>query len=238
MSFNICGKGEYAMEHVYEGKTKSVFRLDDGTYLLRMKDDVTGENGQIDPGANSLMGELAGMGHASLRMSRYYFKLINSKGIPTHYLDSNLEDNVMIVKPAATFGDGLECICRFRVYGSFYKRYARYAEKGQLLDSLFEITLKDDERGDPPISKDSLAQLGIMSAEEYAQVSSLTRQISNIVKQDLAAKGLELYDIKFEFGKIDGQVVLIDDISGGNMRVFKDGQQVGPLELAEIVTAE
>jgi len=224
------------LQHVYEGKTKSVFKLDDGNYLLKMKDDVTGENGQIDPGANSLMGTLEGMGNASLRMSRYYFELLRQKGIPTHYIDANLEDNTMIVKPATTFGDGLEIICRFKVYGSFLKRYARYAKKEQDLDELVEVTLKDDERGDPPINEEALVQLNLMTHEEFALVTDMTRKIARIIKDDLAAKGLVLYDIKFEFGRVEGQVMVIDDISGGNMRVFKDGRQVDPLELAVLVT--
>jgi len=224
------------LQHVYEGKTKSVFKLDDGNYLLKMKDDVTGENGQIDPGANSLMGTLVGMGNASLRMSRYYFELLRQKGIPTHYIDANLEDNTMIVKPATTFGDGLEIICRFKVYGSFLKRYARYAKKEQDLDELVEVTLKDDERGDPPINEEALVQLNLMTHEEFALVTDMTRKIARIIKDDLAAKGLVLYDIKFEFGRVEGQVMVIDDISGGNMRVFKDGRQVDPLELAVLVT--
>lgn len=225
------------MQHVYEGKTKSVFKLDDGNYLLKMKDDVTGENGQIDPGANSLMGTLEGMGNASLRMSRYYFELLAQKGIPTHYLDSDLTANTMTVKPAVTFGDGLEIICRFRVYGSFLKRYGRYAQKEQPLEELVEVTLKDDERGDPPINEEALVQLGLLTHEEYAAISTMTRQMARIIKEDLAAKGLELYDIKFEFGRVDGQVMVIDDISGGNMRVFKAGQQVDPLDLAVLVTS-
>lgn len=226
------------MQHVYEGKTKSVFKLDDGNYLLKMKDDVTGENGQIDPGANSLMGTLEGMGNASLRMSRYYFELLRQEGIPTHYIGANLEDNTMTVKPATAFGDGLEIICRFKVYGSFLKRYARYARKEQDLDELVEITLKDDERGDPPINEDALVQLGLMTHEEFALITAMTRRVARIIKEDLAAKGLELYDIKFEYGRVEGQVMVIDDISGGNMRVFKDGQQVDPLELAVLVTTQ
>ena len=144
------------MKHVYEGKTKSVFALEDGNYLLKMKDDVTGENGQIDPGANSLMGQLEGMGNASLRMSRYYFELLQKNNIPSHYIDANLDDNTMIVKPAKAFGDGLEIICRYKVYGSFWRRYARYAQKEQDLDELVEVTLKDDDRGDPPIGEEAL----------------------------------------------------------------------------------
>ncbi|MGI6412615.1 MAG: phosphoribosylaminoimidazolesuccinocarboxamide synthase [Syntrophomonadaceae bacterium] len=224
------------MKPVYEGKTKSVFQLNDGNYLLKMKDDVTGEDGQIDPGANSILGKLEGMGHASLRMSKYYFQLLNQKGVPTHYIDADLEENTMIVRPADTFGEGIEVICRFRAYGSFVRRYAKYVNQGQKLDSLVEITLKDDHRGDPLIGKEALIQLGLLKPEEYDQIVAMTKQIAGIIKEDLELKGLELYDIKFEYGRIDGKIMLIDDISGGNMRVFKDGVQVNPLELSKMVT--
>ncbi|MGI5911681.1 MAG: phosphoribosylaminoimidazolesuccinocarboxamide synthase [Syntrophomonadaceae bacterium] len=223
------------MKLIYEGKTKSVFALEDGNYLLKLKDDVTGENGQIDPGANSIMGQLAGMGKASLLMSRYYFKLLKNAGIPTHYIDSDIEDNTMTVRPAQTFGDGLEIICRFKAYGSFLRRYAKYAQKGQPLNSLVEITLKDDDRGDPLIVDEALEQLGLLTLEECATLKEMTRKIAEIIKNDLAQHGLELYDIKFEFGRVNGKITLIDDISGGNMRVFKNGQQVDPLDLARIV---
>lgn len=220
------------MRHVYEGKTKGVYELEDGNYLLKLKDDVTGENGQIDPGANSIMGEVEGMGKASLLMSRYYFELLKKAGIPTHYIDSNIEENTMTVLPAQTFGEGLEIICRFKAYGSFLRRYGKYAQKEQQLDSLVEITLKDDDRGDPLIGDEALEQLGLLSLQECAAVKEMTRKIAGIIKDDLAARGLELYDIKFEFGRVNGQIILIDDISGGNMRVFKDGQQVDPLDLS------
>lgn len=223
------------MKHVYEGKTKDVYELEDGNYLLKLKDDVTGENGQIDPGANSIMGELEGMGKASLLMSRYYFELLKKAGIPTHYIDSNIDENTMTVKPAQTFGDGLEIICRFKVYGSFLRRYAKYAKNEQPLNSLVEITLKDDDRGDPLIGDEALEQLGLLTLQECATVKEMTRKIAGIIKDDLAARGLELYDIKFEFGRVNGKITLIDDISGGNMRVFKDGRQVGPLELSQMV---
>lgn len=226
------------MRHVYEGKTKSVYELDDGNYLLKLKDDVTGENGQIDPGANSIMGQLEGMGRASLLMSRYYFELLKKAGIPTHYIDSNIEENTMTVLPAQTFGEGLEIICRFKAYGSFLRRYGKYAQKEQPLDSLVEITLKDDDRGDPLIVDEALEQLGLLSLQESSVLKQLTRQIAGIIKEDLAARGLELYDIKFEFGRVNGQIVLIDDISGGNMRVFKDGQQVDPLELSRMIVGQ
>ena len=225
------------MQHVYEGKTKSVFKRDDGLYVLVLKDDVTGENGQIDPGANNIMGQLPGMGKASLKMSRYYFELLKQQGIKTHYVDSNIDENTMLVKPADTFGSGLEVICRFVAWGSFVRRYGKYCEAGKPLDALVEITLKDDDRGDPLITEEALDQLGILSPEEYKTLKESARKIAAIIKADLKSRQLELYDIKFEFGRADGEIILIDDISGGNMRVFnQNGKQVDPLELSALIT--
>lgn len=227
------------MEHVYEGKTKSVFKREDGLYVLILKDDVTGENGQIDPGANNIMGELPGMGKASLKMSRYYFNLLNDRGIKTHYVDSDIEKNTMLVKAAQPFGAGLEVICRFVAWGSFLRRYGKYCEQGQPLNALVEITLKDDDRGDPLITGEALQQLGLLASDEYILVKESARKIAAIIKEDLKTRNLDLYDIKFEFGRVDGEIILIDDISGGNMRVFdQEKKQVDPLQLSALITGE
>lgn len=223
------------MKHVYEGKTKSVFELDDGNYLLKFKDDVTGENGVFDPGANTVGLSIEGMGKAGLRITDYFFKKIEAAGIRTHYVASDLADTTMTVLPAKMVGKGLEVICRFRAVGSFTRRYGMYATESQKLDAFVEVTLKDDDRGDPPISKDALEMLGLLTAEEYETLKSMTKRISNIIKDELAAKGMELYDIKLEFGRCNGEVTLIDEISGGNMRVYKDGKIVEPLELAKLI---
>ena len=108
------------------------------------------------------------------------------------------------------------------------KRYGAYCEEGQALDAFVEVTLKDDDRNDPPINQDGLAQLGILTKDEYETLETLTKEVSAVVKEELAAKGLELYDIKLEFGRDHetGEIMLIDEISGGNMRVYKDVQQL------------
>jgi phosphoribosylaminoimidazole-succinocarboxamide synthase len=143
----------------------------------------------------------------------------------------------MAVKPAEVFGKGLEVICRFRAVGSFLRRYGMYAKEGQALDAFVEVTLKDDAHQDPPISDDALEMLGILSKDEYAVLKDLTRKISLIIKEELAKKGIELYDIKLEFGRVgkDKQIVLIDEISGGNMRAYKDGKYIEPLTLEKLM---
>ena len=224
------------MKLTYTGKTKDVFKLEDENYLLKFKDDVTGENGVFDPGANTVGLTLEGAGRAGLKLTKFFFERLQEKGIPTHYIDANIDKATMTVKPAEVFGKGLEVICRYRAVGSFLRRYGLYAQEGQTLDAFVEVTLKDDARQDPPISEDALDMLGILTKEEYKVLKNLTQQIGNVVKEELAKKDIELYDIKFEFGRVgtDKQIVLIDEISGGNMRAYKNGEYIEPLELEKM----
>lgn len=227
------------MNLVYTGKTKNVFQLEDGNYVLKFKDDVTGTDGKFDPGANTVGLSIDGAGRAGLSLTKFFFELINAKHIPTHYISANIDEATMTVKPATVFGQGLEVICRYRAVGSFLRRYGKYAKEGQALDAFVEVTLKDDDREDPPITKDALAMLGILSEDEYETLKTLTKQIGGIVKEALASKGIELYDIKFEFGRIgaDKHIALIDEISGGNMRAYKNGEYIEPLELEKLILA-
>ena len=225
------------MKLINKGKTKDVYALEDGNYVLKFKDDVTGEDGVFDPGANTVGLTMEGAGKAGLKLTKFFFEKIEEQGIPTHYISSNIDEATMTVKPARVFGKGLEVICRYRAVGSFVRRYGMYAEEGQALDAFVEVTLKDDDRQDPPITEDALDMLGILNKEEYTVLKDLTIKISNIIKDELAKKGMELYDIKLEFARVgeDNHIALIDEISGGNMRAYKDGNYVEPMELERIM---
>ncbi len=223
------------MKHVYEGKTKTVYELENGNYLLKFKDDVTGTDGVFDPGANTVGLSIEGMGQGGLRLTTHFFELLQEKGIKTHYVKSDIENSTMEVLPATVFGNGIEVICRYKAVGSFMRRFGQYATEGQDLDAFVEVTLKDDDREDPPITKDALAMLNILTHDEYESLKAQTQKICGIVKEELAKYGCELYDIKLEFGRNNGEVILIDEISGGNMRVYKDGKYVEPLDVVKIV---
>ncbi len=225
------------MEKIYTGKTKDIYRQENGNYVLKFKDDVTGENGVFDPGANTVGLSIEGVGKEGLKITRYFFEILKSKGIKTHYIDSNIDENTMTVLPAKVFGKGLEVICRFKAVGSFVRRYGAYVSGGEDLDTYVEFTLKDDGRGDPLITKDALIMLGILSETEYKQIVALTKKICTIIKDVLHEKELTLYDIKLEFGRVKDEVVLIDEISGGNMRVYKGTRTVAPTELYSFLCA-
>ena len=224
---------------VYTGKTKNVFALDNGNYLLKFKDDCTGKDGVFDPGENSVGLTIDGVGDVNLRMSIYFFEKVNAAGIKTHYVNADLENTTMEVLPAKVFGHGLEVICRHKAVGSFYRRYNEYIEEGADLPAYVETTFKNDELGDSLVTKDGLIDLGVMTAEQYEDIKVMTQQITQIVADDLKEKGLVLYDIKFEFGyDADGKVMLIDEIASGNMRVYKDGKYIDPMTLSELFFAK
>ena len=226
------------MQKVYTGKTKDVFALENGNYLLKFKDDCTGKDGVFDPGENSVGLTIEGVGDVNLRMSIYFFEKINAAGIKTHFVSANLKDTTMEVLPAKVFGKGLEVICRRKAVGSFFRRYSDYIEEGADLPYYVETTFKNDEKGDPLVTKDGLVDLGVMSAEQYDDIKEMTKKITKIVADDLEAKGLVLYDIKFEFGyDANGDVMLIDEVASGNMRVYKDGQYIEPMTLSELFFA-
>ena len=224
---------------VYTGKTKNVYALENGNYLLKFKDDCTGKDGVFDPGENSVGLTIDGVGDVNLRMSVYFFEKINAAGIRTHYVSADLENTTMEVLPAKVFGKGLEVICRNKAVGSFYRRYCDYVTLGADLPSYVETTFKNDELGDPLVTKDALVILGVMTDEQYEAIKDMTQKITRIVADDLLEKGLVLYDIKFEYGyAADGSVMLIDEIASGNMRVYKDGEYVDPMTLSKLFFAE
>lgn len=226
------------MEKIYTGKTKDVFKLENGNCLLKFKDDCTGKDGVFDPGENSVGLTIDGVGDVNLRMSIYFFEKVNAAGIKTHYVSANLEDTTMEVLPAKVFGHGLEVICRHKAVGSFIRRYGDYIEDGADLPAYVETTFKDDAKGDPLVTKDALVALGVMTDKQYEDIKKMTQDITQIVADDLKEKGLVLYDIKFEFGyDPDGNVMLIDEIASGNMRVYKDGKYIDPMTLSELFFA-
>ncbi len=225
------------MKLVYEGKTKDVYDLEDGKFLLQFKDDVTGEDGKFDPGANTVGLTIDGMGKSGLRLTTYFFEKIKEAGILTHHVESDIDKARMIVLPATMFGEGLEVICRYRAVGSFMRRYGKYAKEGQKLDSYVEVTLKDDDRNDPLITKDALEMLGILKDGEYDVLVDMTKKICEIIKDELSKKEIELYDIKLEFGRVGDKqdIALIDEISGGNMRAYRNGEYLEPFDLEKIM---
>ena len=232
--------GGYVVKKLYVGKTKDVYLRQDGNIVLRFKDSVTGFEGQIDPGGNEVLAEVAGKGGASLKSTLYFFDLLEKANIPTHFLGLGKAfghglDSI-VVRRARMYH--LEVICREKAWGSFVRRYGNYVDQGAPLPTLIEFTLKDDEGGDPLITEDALVALDIVSSKTLAHIKYVARKATDVIKQDLAQKGLELVDIKYEFGEVDGKSMIVDEISGDSMRVLKEGRLLLQKELYEEISKD
>ena len=229
------------MTKLYTGKTKDVYLLENGNVLLKFKDDCTGKDGKFDPGENAVGLTIEGIGKANLETSVYYFELLKKAGIKTHYVSADIENATMEVLNAecigkAQGGGGLEVICRRVATGSFIRRYGEYIKNGTRIEGGYvECTFKNDAKGDPLVTSEGLEVLGVMTQEQFAEMKKMTLGITKIIADDLASIGLDLWDIKFEFGYHGDEVVLIDEIASGNMRVYKGDEIVDPVELTKLI---
>ncbi len=224
------------MKLVYQGKTKDVYNLENGNVLLKFKDDCTGKDGVFDPGENSVGLTIEGIGKANLQTSVYYFDLLKKAGIKTHFVSADIDNATMEVLPGKVFGHGLEVICRLVATGSFIRRYGEYIADGTPLEGGYvECTFKNDEKGDPLVTGEGLAALGVMTPAMFESMKEQTLKITKVVADDLKTIGLDLWDIKFEFGYNNDEVILIDEIASGNMRVYKDGKIVDPVDLTKYI---
>ena len=231
------------MKLIYRGKTKDVYERDVNSVHLVFTDRVTkNDAGEIDPGGNNLAEEtVPGQGEACLLMSSAIFNEINEKKIArTHMLAFDLPSLSMDVVKARLFRPGLEWVARWVCTGSFLRRYGMVPgiHDGMRLPSpVFEITLKDDAAGDPLIVPSALVALGIVKQNVMDRLLADNAAAMNAISNMFAARGLDLWDIKIEWGlDEDGSPILNDEVSPGCCRAFKAGtkERVGGTDLAEL----
>ncbi|MDR2957462.1 MAG: phosphoribosylaminoimidazolesuccinocarboxamide synthase [Coriobacteriales bacterium] len=206
------------MKTIYEGKTKTVL-LDEatGNHFLRFKDAATGEDGVYDPGSNVVGGSVEGKGQTGLTISKYFFELLAQQGIPTHYLGADLKSCLMQVLPVEV--PKLEFVLRYFAAGSICRRFS--LEPGIPFDPPYtEVTLKDDEQGDPLISERLCLMKGLLQAGEYDQAIDLLLRVGEVIKAELAELALTLIDMKIEIGfDSERNIYLADEITPDIWRV-------------------
>ena len=215
------------MALLQRGKTKDVYSHGDYTLELKFTDRVTlNDQGEVDPGGNNVSDSLAtGQGFACLSMTTTIFSYLAANGIPTHMVSYDLDNLSMVVRKAVTFKPGLEWVCRWRGTGSFIRRYKPVpgAKDGMVFSSpVYEITIKDDAGGDPLIVPDSSVALGMMSRETLDELVALNAKAMALIHDLFKQKGLDLWDIKIEWGKDaeTGKLMLIDEVSANGCRAY------------------
>ena len=196
---------------LYEGKAKKVYETDaEDRLIVSYKDDATAFNGLKK-------GTIEGKGAINNKMSNRLMRLIESKGIPTHFIEEQNDRETLVKKVKIV---PLEVIVRNISAGSFSKRYG--VEEGIPFGSpTIEFSYKNDSLGDPLINDSHILALGLASAEELETIRRYAFGINDILKEFWASRGVTLVDMKFEFGKTaDGSIVLADEISPDTCRLW------------------
>jgi phosphoribosylaminoimidazole-succinocarboxamide synthase len=202
---------------LYEGKAKSIFEGPvQGTVIQYFKDDTTAFNKQKHE-------IIEGKGVLNNIISSFIMERLEGAGISTHYI-KRLNMREQLVKSVDIIP--LEVVVRRKAYGSLCKRYD--IPEGTALDApLVEFFLKNDTLGDPLISSEAAIILGFCEPEEIEEITMLSLRITDILSGLFAAIGLDLADIKYEFGITDfiedldvfPELVLADEISPDNCRL-------------------
>lgn len=201
------------LEMLYEGKAKKVYKTDDeNVYIVEYKDDATAFNGLKK-------GTIAGKGVINNRMSNLMFRLLEEKGIPTHYIEE-LSDRETAVRKVEIVP--LEVIVRNVAAGSFSKRYG-VPEGSPLNCTILEYSYKNDELGDPLINDYHAIALGLATREELDQIAAMTFAVNDALGEIFEKVGIILVDFKIEFGRcpaLGGKIILADEISPDTCRLW------------------
>lgn len=206
------------MKTLYSGKTKDVLVNEENNmvYLL-FKDSATGENGVFDPGSNTVGGSVEGKGKIGLAITSYFFELMEKNGVPTHYLGLDLEKNLMQVSNLTV--PPLEFVLRYFTAGSMCRRFT--IEEGIPFEPPYlEVTLKNDEQGDPLISERLCLMKGILKEGQYDEALNVLVSVGEVLKAELASMNLTLIDFKIELGYDEnGKIYVADEITPDIWRV-------------------
>ena len=199
-------------ELLYEGKAKKLFATDNKDLVIsEFKDDLTAFNGLKKDSE-------AGKGALNNKISTELFKLLESRGIPTHFVEM-LDDNHMLHKKVDVIL--IEVIVRNIATGSLSKNLG--IKDGTVLPfTLVEFDYKNDALGDPKLNDQHALILGLVDfQDELDKIRRMARQVNDILRPYFAEKGLNLVDFKLEFGKdSSGNIILIDEISPDNCRFW------------------
>jgi phosphoribosylaminoimidazole-succinocarboxamide synthase len=199
------------LEQIYEGKAKKVFKTDNPELLIvDYKDDATAFNGEKK-------GTIAGKGVINNRVTNHLMKLLESKGIPTHFVEEISERETVVKKVQIVM---LEVIVRNIAAGSLSKRLG-LPEGTKMASTVLEYCYKDDALGDPMVNDYHIAALNLASKAELEKISDYSFKINKILSEYLKDLGIELIDFKLEFGRTsDGTIVLADEISPDTCRFW------------------
>lgn len=199
------------LEMLYEGKAKQIFRTDkENEVIVHYKDDATAFNGEKKASIDN-------KGVLNNAITSTIFEMLNEAGIKTHFI-KKLNDRDQLCKKVEIVP--LEVIVRNVAAGSMAKRLG--LEEGfNLKTTVFELSYKDDELGDPLINDYHAVGIGATTFEELNKIYEMTAKINDLLKEFFKNQNINLIDFKIEFGRDEnGEILLADEISPDTCRFW------------------
>lgn len=198
-------------EMLYEGKAKQIFRTEnENEVIVHYKDDATAFNGEKKA-------QIDNKGILNNAITSMIFEMLNKEGIKTHFIEKLNERDQLCKKVSIV---PLEVIVRNVAAGSMAKRLG-LEEGHKLKTTVFELSYKDDELGDPLINDYHAVGIGATTFEELNKIYEMTDKINNLLKEFFKKQNIDLIDFKIEFGRDEnGEVILADEISPDTCRFW------------------
>ena len=199
---------------IYEGKAKIVFATSDKNLVIQhFKDDATAFN-------NLKKDVIDGKGILNNRISEHILTNLNQVGIKNHLI-KRLNMREQLVQHVEIIP--IEFIVRNIATGSLTKRLG--IEDGTVLEyPLVEYCLKNDELGDPLISKEHILAFKWMDDFEIDFVNNELARINDFLQGMFRGVGIKLVDFKVEFGRLEKNgkkdIILADEISPDTCRLW------------------
>jgi phosphoribosylaminoimidazole-succinocarboxamide synthase len=196
---------------VYEGKAKIIYRTDNPQVLLAdFKDDATAFNAQK-------RGSIINKGKINCSISSHLFQQLEKIGIKTHYIDTP-QPHQMRIKAVKIVP--VEVVVRNIAAGSLCQQTG--LPLGTVLKQpLVELYYKNDQLGDPLLTRDRLFLLELATPEQVDTINHLALQVNEFLRGFWQQCRITLVDFKLEFG-LDSQqqIILADEISPDTCRLW------------------
>lgn len=197
-------------EKLYSGKAKTIYKTEEpGKLISEFRDSLTAFDGKKKSEAKN-------KGYFNAQISKKLFEMLEEEGIPTHFIEM-VSDTEMLVKAVEIIL--IEVIPRNIAAGSITRKYP--IKEGTVFENpIIVMDFKSDEHGDPMINEDIAVAMGIATYDELKQIRTMALRINSILKEYLDKKGFMLPDFKLEFGRLDGKIVVADEISCDTCRFW------------------
>ena len=220
---------------VFDGNEKQVFATDDPDKVIFRYKDVTLAYDSIK------RARFDGKGVLTNKISAILLGFLNRHGVSTHFLEVAGEREQLCRKIEII---PLEVTWRKRIAGTLAALLG--VDDGYPVpNTVVDLRYNNDELGDPVISEDHAVALGLASYDEIGKMFSLTRRSGELLETLLHKAGIELVDMKLEFGRAadNGEIIISDEISPDTCRMWDEatGERLDKdrfrLDLSDVVAS-